>query len=142
MRLYWLALFTLTQAEISLPHVLLSGGDSWDDLAYEVIAGGGLSNNSGSGGPVELYDLSSKTELGSCDVFVSHSWHDDPAGKWSALSAWCEAFREQHGRPPMLWVDKVCTNQTSIEEDLESLPIFLAACNTLLIGDRSSLAAP
>merc|ERR1740139_1173863 len=30
--------------------------------------------------------------LGQCDVFLSHSWHDDGMAKWRALQNWRAAF--------------------------------------------------
>merc|ERR1712232_863443 len=46
---------------------------------------------------------------------------------------WCTAYERAHERPPSLWFDKVCINQTNIQADLQCLPIFLAGCNRLLI---------
>jgi len=40
----------------------------------------------------------------------------------------------------MLWLDKVCIDQTNIVADLECLPIFLAGCNKLLIIAGSTYA--
>ena len=34
---------------------------------------------------------------------------------------------------PLLWLDKACIDQTAIEENLASLPIFLAGCKQLLV---------
>eukprot|EP00931_Biecheleriopsis_adriatica_P020490 TRINITY_DN13679_c0_g2_i15.p1 TRINITY_DN13679_c0_g2~~TRINITY_DN13679_c0_g2_i15.p1 ORF type:complete len:638 (+),score=71.08 TRINITY_DN13679_c0_g2_i15:82-1995(+) len=81
----------------------------------------------------ELYELSHPCQLSECDVFLSHSWHDDKDAKWAELSRWCEDFRLDHGRSPTLWLDKVCINQSDITRDLECLPIFLAGCNNLLV---------
>lgn len=108
---------------------------SWDDLRdrYEIIAGGGLSTNDGRGAGTDLYELSRPASLGACDTFLSHSWHDDPRTKWDALSSWCERFREEHGKAPTLWLDKVCIDQTDISTDLICLPVFLAACQSMLI---------
>ena len=36
----------------------------------------------------ELYVLSEAADLGTCDAFVSHSWHDNPELKWEALQGW------------------------------------------------------
>merc|ERR1711920_1102113 len=66
-------------------------------------------------------------------AFLSHSWHDDVNKKWSILTDWCESFRGKNQRAPLLWLDKTCIDQTSIVEDLECLPVFLGACNSLLI---------
>jgi hypothetical protein len=54
-----------------------------------------------------LFGKTKKTRLGDCDAFLSHSWSDDGATKWDALSSWANAFRERQGREPKLWLDKV-----------------------------------
>eukprot|EP00927_Polykrikos_kofoidii_P000989 TRINITY_DN10361_c0_g1_i8.p1 TRINITY_DN10361_c0_g1~~TRINITY_DN10361_c0_g1_i8.p1 ORF type:complete len:151 (+),score=13.14 TRINITY_DN10361_c0_g1_i8:2-454(+) len=38
------------------------------------------------------------------------------------------------GRYPRLWLDKVCINQFDIAKDLQCLPVFLAACNTIVVA--------
>ena len=53
----------------------------------------------------ELFTRTERSKIGGIDAFVSHSWHDDPDGKWEALSAWCAAFEAEHGREPRLWFD-------------------------------------
>lgn len=103
---------------------------SWTDLPYEVMAGGAIGNGTVSD---ELYRLSRPTQLGECDFFLSHSWHDDVNAKWDVLRVCCEDFMAQKGRPPTLWIDKVCIDQANIETDLECLPVFLAACRALLV---------
>lgn len=35
------------------------------------------------------------------------SWHDSPNAKWAALSQWAEQFEREHGREPLMWIDKV-----------------------------------
>lgn len=106
---------------------------TWDVLKanpYLVTDGHSLD---GEVGQNDYYRLSMPCRLAECDAFWSHSWHDDGEQKWQALSSWCEEFREQHGRAPKLWFDKVCIDQTDIQTDLQCLPIFLAGCNNLLI---------
>jgi len=71
--------------------------------------------------------------MGQCDAFISHSWSDPPGPKWAALSAWAEAFEEEHGRPPTVWLDKLCIDQRNVQEALACLPIFLAGCDRLLV---------
>lgn len=61
------------------------------------------------------------------------SWRDDADAKWTELSEWCAAFQRRAGRQPRLWIDKVCLDQTQIEDNLMCLPVFLAGCNQLLI---------
>ena len=71
--------------------------------------------------------------MGQCDAFISHSWQDPPEPKWAALSAWAEAFEAEHGRPPSVWLDKLCIDQRNVQEALACLPIFLAGCDRLLV---------
>lgn len=74
------------------------------------------------------------TQLGDIDAFISHSWHDEPEGKWAALQAWGDDFRARNGgRDPRIWIDKYCIDQTNIAEDLLCLPVFLAASGQLVI---------
>jgi len=80
-----------------------------------------------------LYNLSTTCHIGECDAFFSHSWHDTPDLKWEALSDWCSEFERDHERSPTLWFDKTCVDQSNIQADLECLPIFLAACDILLV---------
>eukprot|EP00927_Polykrikos_kofoidii_P024135 TRINITY_DN22014_c0_g2_i1.p1 TRINITY_DN22014_c0_g2~~TRINITY_DN22014_c0_g2_i1.p1 ORF type:complete len:663 (+),score=55.29 TRINITY_DN22014_c0_g2_i1:65-1990(+) len=106
---------------------------SWEVLSQrsDIIIGGQPLDGSIVPNGEELYALSEPCFLGSCDVFFSHSWHDDSNLKWAALHAWCEDFRVKNGRPPRLWLDKVCVDQCNVERDLRCLPVFLAGCNTL-----------
>lgn len=116
-------------------------GMSWEvlqrrpDIIWNVREVVSLMVNGGLAGKFEhqLYDMSHPCGLGECDAFVSHSWHDDPALKWYELRRWCNKFRIRHGRTPRLWLDKTCINQNYIEADLRCLPVFLAACNHLLV---------
>lgn len=71
--------------------------------------------------------------LGEADAFVSHSWHDPPPAKWAALNAWGTQFRAKHGRAPLLWIDKECIDQTDTAVQLQSLPVYLAGCQRLLV---------
>eukprot|EP00928_Gymnodinium_smaydae_P088274 TRINITY_DN72387_c0_g1_i1.p1 TRINITY_DN72387_c0_g1~~TRINITY_DN72387_c0_g1_i1.p1 ORF type:complete len:529 (+),score=73.18 TRINITY_DN72387_c0_g1_i1:44-1588(+) len=72
-------------------------------------------------------------KLGQCDAFVSHSWHDDSNLKWEALQSWRAKFMQEKHREPAIWFDKACIDQTSIEDDLRCLPIFLSGCKQLVI---------
>lgn len=73
------------------------------------------------------------TRLGHCDAFLSHSWHDSSDVKWQALQRWRTNFVLQHGREPYVWFDKLCIDQTMIEDDLRALPIFLSGCKEFVI---------
>jgi len=104
----------------------------WTDLRFEMFSTGGLSNNGGVGDG-NRYRVSHPCELGRCDAFLSHSWRDDVILKWRALRKWCERFQQSHSRSPTLWIDKLCIDQAAIARDLLYLPVFLAACNRLLV---------
>eukprot|EP00927_Polykrikos_kofoidii_P029550 TRINITY_DN2554_c0_g1_i3.p1 TRINITY_DN2554_c0_g1~~TRINITY_DN2554_c0_g1_i3.p1 ORF type:complete len:584 (-),score=28.34 TRINITY_DN2554_c0_g1_i3:92-1813(-) len=82
----------------------------------------------------DLYSLSQPCQFGDCDGFFSHSWRDDGEQKWEALRSWCERFLRLEGRYPRLWLDKVCLNQLDFATDLQCLPVFLAACNTIIVA--------
>jgi len=81
----------------------------------------------------DLYALSVPAGLGYVDVFISHSWSDDPAAKWKALSEWCARFSAEHKREARCWIDKYCIDQNAIEANLTCLPVFIAACDRLLV---------
>lgn len=85
-----------------------------------------------------LYNLSQPCTLGQCDAFWSHSWHDNGDQKWEAISSWANNFKLTKGRSPKIWLDVLCIDQTSIKEDLQCLPIFLAGCKDLVITSGSS----
>eukprot|EP00931_Biecheleriopsis_adriatica_P086357 TRINITY_DN6104_c0_g1_i1.p1 TRINITY_DN6104_c0_g1~~TRINITY_DN6104_c0_g1_i1.p1 ORF type:complete len:482 (-),score=78.05 TRINITY_DN6104_c0_g1_i1:223-1668(-) len=80
-----------------------------------------------------LYAKSKATPLHACDAFVSHSWHDAPAAKWAALQRWRHKFLAEYGREPVVWFDKYCIDQNSIDCDLRCLPIFLSGCSRLVV---------
>jgi len=106
---------------------------SWVTLrshSYLITGGGALD---GTTARTSLYKLSEPCKLAECDAFLSHSWHDHGVQKWEALEDWCETFSAVNGRGPRLWFDKLCVDQSNIEDDLACLPIFLAGCNSLLV---------
>jgi len=107
----------------------------WDVLAKLpgiIISGGPLDGLESLGN--DLYSLSEPCQLGACDFFFSHSWHDDARQKWEALESVCENFMLSEGRYPRLWLDKVCINQFDIAKDLQCLPVFISACNTIVVA--------
>ena len=71
--------------------------------------------------------------LGHVDAFVSHSWHDDPKTKWTVLQKWRAEYKHEHGREPLLWIDKYSIDQKNIEGSLSCLPVYLAGCTKLLV---------
>jgi len=101
-------------------------GVSCENLTKQIMA-----NNTPDG---SLLRLSKSVHLGEVDAFLSHSWHDDADAKWQALQMWRERFKLEHnGREPVIWIDKVCLDQSNIDESLRCLPIFLSGCNQLLV---------
>jgi len=81
-----------------------------------------------------LAKLAKRATLGCVDAFISHSWSDSPAKKWTALQKWREDFKAQKGgREPRMWIDKYCIDQRSIEESLACLPVCLAGCSKLVV---------
>eukprot|EP00928_Gymnodinium_smaydae_P065138 TRINITY_DN4831_c0_g1_i1.p1 TRINITY_DN4831_c0_g1~~TRINITY_DN4831_c0_g1_i1.p1 ORF type:complete len:531 (+),score=57.87 TRINITY_DN4831_c0_g1_i1:85-1677(+) len=72
-------------------------------------------------------------KLGTCDAFISHSWHDEPEAKWRALQKWRSTFTQQAERDPSLWLDRCCIDQYNIDCDLRCLPIFLSGCKELIL---------
>lgn len=83
--------------------------------------------------PQSLHERTEHADLGDCDAFISQSWHDDLDAKWAALQTWFNAFFEERGREPHVWLDKFCINQNDIAADLRGLPIFLRGCNEMLV---------
>ena len=90
-----------------------------------------------------LHAMTIPAKLGDVAAFVSHSWSDAGSAKYDRLHEWSEEAQmvpEDHPdrerlmkQGPLLWVDKACIDQTAIEENLASLPIFLAGCKQLLV---------
>lgn len=80
-----------------------------------------------------LYALSRPCQLGTVDVFLSHSWHDDAELKWAKLQEWRKVFKAKNFREPRMWIDKFCIDQADVERDLCCLPVFLAGCHHVLV---------
>ena len=89
-----------------------------------------------AGDPLADDELRARTEkatLGEIDAFLSHSWHDDAAKKWTTLSKWADENTRVDGKPPKLWFDRACIDQKNIDDDLATLPVFLSGCKNLLV---------
>jgi len=80
-----------------------------------------------------LFEQAFNIKLGTCDAFISHSWHDNPHVKWEALQQWRSDFIVKNRREPVVWFDKASIDQNNIEDDLRCLPIFLYGCKELVI---------
>lgn len=70
--------------------------------------------------------------LGSVDMFMSHSWRDSIDHKWDALAAYAARHQLQRQKPLVMWLDKGCIDQRSIDESLHCLPVHLAGCQKLV----------
>jgi hypothetical protein len=67
------------------------------------------------------------------DFFMSHSWYDDPLIKFEKLQELANTFYDKHGRYPTFWLDKVCIDQNAIADGLRALPVYVMACNKMLV---------
>ena len=102
-------------------------GVYYESLTYELFCDDNPSPT------VETHKLAVPCNTGEIDWFISHSWHDDAKGKWKVLQEEAEAFRQLKGRWPVLWLDKVCIDQQNIQQSLKCLPVYLMACNAMLV---------
>lgn len=80
-----------------------------------------------------LADDSKPTALGKVDAFISHSWLDSADERYDALHRWSKRFEAVHHRPPIIWFDKACIDQSDIDESLKVLPVYLAGCKELVV---------
>ena len=48
------------------------------------------------------------------DAFVSHAWGDDFEQRYVALRGWAMQFEAEHGRWPVIWLDKACGDANAI----------------------------
>ena len=46
--------------------------------------------------------------------FVSHVWGDDFEQRYVALRGWAMQFEAEHGRWPVIWLDKACGDANAI----------------------------
>lgn len=91
------------------------------DLSVEDFA----KNTEDANSKNQLHEKTTKTILGKCDAFISHSWHDDGEQKFEVLQKWSAEFKKKTGREPQYWLDKACIDQNNISNSLLCLPIFL-----------------
>jgi hypothetical protein len=81
----------------------------------------------------EFYGFSRPVRPGEAiDFFLSNSWHDDKDAKWKKLVEIATDFHLSHGRYPTFWLDKVCIDQSRINDCLKVLPVNVMACHRLL----------
>ena len=99
----------------------------YEDLTLELFA------DTNPNPTVESRKLAKKCKSGEIDWFVSHSWRDDAKLKWAALAEEADSFKAQNGRWPVIWLDKVCIDQTNITQSLKCLPVYVFACKEMLV---------
>ena len=103
---------------------LKHGTETFCGLPLTGLSEGDFTTSSDTG----LHAKTVKVGLGEVHAFLSHSWHDDPSAKWTALSAW-----GNKNAGALLWLDKACIDQQKIDESLAALPVYLSGCKELLI---------
>ena len=114
---------------VGVHRVMRLAMDEFRVLEWSKLSEGDWDSSADSG----LGDQTDRAQLGECDAFISHSWHDSGSQKWSALSVWAADFEKEHQRLPRIWLDKACIDQQNIEESLAALPLYLAGCNRLVV---------
>ena len=104
---------------------------SMDTLVASDFDGNSTTSTSGSGR--SLIEHTTASGFGGVDAFISHSWSDCGSEKWAALKQWSDEFEREHGRMPLVWLDKACIDQQRIAESLACLPVFLGGCRELIV---------
>jgi len=110
-------------------HALATARRTFLGLPFAELSLEDFASNADTG----LNHKAKRCRLGDVSAFLSHSWHDDPAGKWRKLESWATAYNEKHGKRPTVWLDKACLNQLNIEAQLACLPIYLSGCSSLVV---------
>jgi len=74
------------------------------------------------------------SELEACDCFVLYSELDDASQQICALDEWALKFAAAHDRPPMVWWECLCVDDTLAKHELLAhIPIYLAGSARLLL---------
>ena len=105
-------------------------------ISMDTLVAGDFDSNSTtstSGPGRSLIEHTTASEFGGVDAFISHSWSDCGSEKWAALKQWSDEFEREHGRAPLVWLDKACIDQLRIAESLACLPVFLGGCRELIV---------
>lgn len=103
----------------------------WSSISFELLDKKSRANLAGK----DWYSLSRPLKQGErVDFFVSHSWSDDAMVKWITLCEVANDFMtKNNGRRPTFWFDKACIDQDHIEDGLAVLPLYVMACEKMLI---------
>jgi hypothetical protein len=79
-------------------------------------------------------------DLNQIDFFISHSWADqdfDAEKKCAILRSFSEQFKNMNGKEPTYWLDKVCIDQSRVNDSdyyaLHVLPVNISSCKQVLV---------
>ena len=84
----------------------------------------------------ELYPKTHSLELGACDAFLSHSWHDDWTLKYKALKEWgADYVPPSGGQDVVVWWDRACiqVEPSQLSQALSCLPIYVSGCRRMVV---------
>ena len=107
-------------------------GLSFDELRPEDLHHARQHTGRDEGDMLALHSFPCR-RLDEIDAFVSHAWGDDYKQRYVALRGWAMQFELENGRWPVIWLDKACIDQASIEDSIKCLPIFLAHSERLVV---------
>ena len=113
----------------SAANALSRGARSFRGLPFSSLTEEDLTSNAPA---PELHARTVSTDLGEVHGFISHSWRDDGAAKWTKLQEWVKPHLEGEATP-LVWLDKACISQQNIERSLACLPVFLSGCKVLVV---------
>ena len=78
----------------------------------------------------QLFDQTLPVKMGEVGAFVSHSWSDAGALKFGHVEKFAAT---RGGGDCLIWLDKACIDQSSIDANLACLPVWLSGCSSLLV---------
>lgn len=109
---------------------------SFENLSVDLL--------SQSAGGQETYALSNPCRYGSIDFFISHSWQDDGAQKYAALSAVANKFEAERGRKPTFWYAskrlKACDPRASSDQCYQFAHTLCDFANVVSTGWTSAVS--
>ena len=139
------------EAEAATIAALVGGGSASDALADGVSRFRALrlselqESDLISSADTGLYEKTAAAKLGHVDGFISHSWQDPGPAKFEQLVSWGDEARREGAAEPRVWLDKACIKQDQTDEekqaDINSLPVFLSGCRSLVVLAGSTYAS-
>jgi hypothetical protein len=76
-----------------------------------------------------LHAKTRRAALLQVDAFVSHCWNEDAKQKWAALETWSV----ERGGEQVIWLDRACLDQSSLDDSLAALPVYIGGCKSFLM---------